>query len=135
MTSKNTKQILSDLYGLMMEINYHRSDEDVLSELQERPDQQLDKHLIQIKRLKAKLKASANENKFNKVLEYLEKLKNKGLEEIKKSLSPEEQGKLVPLFRKFDNLTEKDKKDILEDSEFLQYIELLKDKLDSDENA
>lgn len=135
MTSKNTKKILSDLYGLMMEINYHRLDDDVLSELQERPDQQLDKHLIQIKRLKAKLKASANENRFNKVLEYLEKLKNKGLEEIKKSLSPEEQSKLVPLFRKFDNLTEKDEKDILEDSEFLHYIELLKDKLDSDENA
>lgn len=135
MNSKNTKQILSDLYGLMMEINYHRADEDVLQELEENPDPQLDKHLIKIKQMKAKLNAISNENKFQKIIDYVKALKNKGLDEIKNTLSLEEQSVLIPLFRKFDNLTEEDEKEILEDSELLHYLEILKDKFDSDENT
>jgi len=135
MNSKNTKQILSDLYGLMMEINYHRADEDVLQELEENPDPQLDKHLIKIKQMKAKLTAISNENKFQKIIDYIKALKNKGVDEIKNSLSLEEQSVLIPLFRKFDNLTEEDEKEILEDSELLHYLEILKDKFDSDENT
>lgn len=38
MATLNPKQILSNLYGLMMEINYHRLDEEVLAELQQKPD-------------------------------------------------------------------------------------------------
>lgn len=135
MTSKNTKQILSNLYGLMMEINYHRSDEDVLRELEDKPDPQLDKHLIKIKQLKAKLSAVANESRFRKAIEYLKELKSKGLEEIKSALTAEDQTTLIPLFRKFDSLSEEVEKEILEDSELLHYLEALKDKLDSDENA
>lgn len=134
MTSKNTKQILSNLHGLMMEINYHRSDEDVLQELNDKPDPQLDKHLIKIKQLKAKLNAIANESRFQKAIEYLKVLKSKGLDEIRSSLTVEDQNTLIPLFRKFDSLSEEDEKEILEDSELLHYLEVLKDKLDSDEN-
>lgn len=135
MNSKNTKQILSDLYGLMMEINYHRADEDVLQELEENPDPQLDKLLIKIKQMKAKLNAISNESKFQKIIDYVKALKNKGLDEIKNSFSLEEQKVLIPLFRKFDDLTEEDEKEILEDSELLHYLEILKDKFDSDENT
>lgn len=42
---------------------------------------------------------------------------------------------LIPLFRKFENLTMEDENDILEDSELLLCIEKLKEKLDSDENS
>jgi hypothetical protein len=135
MNSKNAKQILSDLYGLMMEINYHRSDQEVLNELQECPDPTLDKYLIQIKQMKAKLRALENESRFQKAIDYLNSLKSKGLDEIKKSLSLEEQTTLIPLFRKFENLTMEDENDILEDSELLLCIEKLKEKLDSDENS
>lgn len=134
MNSKNAKQILSDLYGLMMEINYHRSDQEVLNELQKNPDSTLDKYLVQIKQMKAKLRALENESRFQKAMEYLKTLKSKGIDEIKRSLSLEDQTTLIPLFRKFENLTEKDEKEILEDSELLHCIEMLKDKLDSDEN-
>lgn len=135
MNSRNAKQILSDLYGLMMEINYHRSDQEVLKELQENPDPTLDKYLIQIKQMKARLRALENESRFQKAIEYFKSLKSKGIDEIKKSLSLEDQTTLIPLFRKFENLTTEDEKDILEDSELLKYIEILKDKLDSDENT
>lgn len=135
MNSKNAKQILSDLYGLMMEINYHRSDQEVLNELQVDPDPSLDKYLIRIKQMKAKLRALENESRFQKAIKYFESLKSKGIDEIKKSLSLEDQTTLIPLFRKFENLTDEDEKDILEDSELLHYIEILKEKLDSDENT
>lgn len=135
MNSRNAKQILSDLYGLMMEINYHRSDQEVLKELQENPDPTLDKYLIQIKQMKARLRALENESRFQKAIEYFKSLKSKGIDEIKKSLSLEDQTTLIPLFRKFENLTKEDEKDILEDSELLHYIEILKEKLDSDEST
>src|SRR5699024_5461321 len=107
---------------------------DVLMELQESPDPILDKHLVQIKKIKAKLRALENETRFQKAIEYVKNLRSKGIEEVKKSLSLEDQTDLIPLFRKFDNLTEEDEQDILEDSELLHYIEILKDKLDLDEN-
>ncbi|WP_270087085.1 hypothetical protein [Sphingobacterium sp. SYP-B4668] len=135
MNSKNAKQILSDLYGLMMEINYHRSDQEVLNELQESHDPTLDKYLIQIKQMKARLRALENESRFQKAIEYFKSLKGKGIDEIKKSLSLEDQTTLIPLFRKFENLTQEDEKDILEDSDLLYYIEILKEKLDSDEDT
>lgn len=134
MTSRNTKQILSNLYGLMMEINYHRAEEEVLKELQEKPDPQLDKYLIKIKQLNTKLNGIANKNRFQKALEYIKEIKQKGLEELKDSLTFEDQQKLIPLFRKFEALNDEDEKEILEDSELLHYLEVLKDKLEDDDN-
>jgi hypothetical protein len=132
----STKQILSNLYGLMMEINYHRLDEDVLQELKEAPDPHVDKYLVVIKQLKAKLKAKANEDRFHKVGEYIKSLKITGLDQIKNALAPEEQKKLMPLFRKFESLSVEDEKQILEDGEVLHYLEVLKDKFDEyDENS
>ncbi|MBE9597883.1 hypothetical protein [Pedobacter sp. MC2016-24] len=55
MATLNAKQVLSNLYGLMMEINYHRLDEEVLEELQQKSNRQVDKHLIKVKQLSAKL--------------------------------------------------------------------------------
>src|SRR5690606_15833767 len=113
----SAKQILSNLYGLMMEINYHRSDEEVLEELQQKPSRQVDKHLIKVKQLAAKLRAQKNKDRFQKALVQIVKLREKGIDELKKILNPQEASQLLPLFRKFDELTKDDEKSILEDQE------------------
>lgn len=129
-----TKQALSNLYGLMMEINLHQADEDVLHELHEHPDPQIDKHLLKIRQLSTKLKAEANKTHFQTVKEQLEIFKQKGIEELKKLLQPTEQVELSPLFRKFEELTEKDEKAISEDQELLRLMRILKNKLDDNQN-
>ncbi|MBS1532574.1 MAG: hypothetical protein JSU01_19880 [Bacteroidetes bacterium] len=132
MATLNSKQVLSNLYGLMMEINYYRPDKEILEELEQKPDAQLDAHLVKIKQLNAKLKAQANQERFQKAVDQIKVLKEKGLEELKRLISPQEQAQLVPLFRKFDELTEKDEAAIGEDQELLHLIEILKNKLDED---
>src|ERR1700744_5130571 len=102
MATLNAKQVLSNLYGLMMEINYHRPDEEVQAELQEKPDAQIEKHLIKIRQLKTKLKAQENSDRFQRAIDQIRLLKEKGLDELKKLITPQEQAQLVPLFRKFE---------------------------------
>lgn len=128
--ASNTKEILNNLYGLMMEINFHRPDEDILAGLQANPDQQIDRHLLKIKQLSAKLRAESNKIRFQKAIEQIAILKHKGINELKKILNPQEQTQLVPLFRKFEELTKDDEAVILQDQELLLLIEMLKDKLD-----
>lgn len=125
MGTVNAKQVLSNLYGLMMEINLHRTDEEVLAELQINPDPQIEKHLLKIKQLNAKLRAEANKVRFQKAIEQLKLLKQKGLDEIRKLMQPQEQAQLMPLFRKFEELTSEDETAILEDQELLHFMEFL----------
>ncbi|OOQ57417.1 hypothetical protein [Mucilaginibacter pedocola] len=129
MAPPNAKQILSNLYGLMMEINYHRPDEEVLEDLKS-SEPQLEKHLLKIKQLSAKIKANQNKSRFENAVEMLRKLKEKGIEELEKLLPPLEQSKLIPLFNRFQELTKQDEANILADQELLQLIELIKDKID-----
>jgi len=126
----NAKQVLSDIYGLMMEINLHRADEDVLEDLKENPDPLIENHLLKIKQLKAKLKAEANRVLFQKAIEQIKILKQQGIEEIKNIFNPEEQVQLMPLFRKFEELTKDDEAAILEDQELLYFMEILKNRID-----
>jgi hypothetical protein len=128
----NAKQVLSNLYGLMMEINLHRTDDDVLSDLRANPDEQIENHLLKVKRLTAKLRAQANNVRFAKAVEQIKLLKQKGLDEIKKLIRPEEQVQLIPLFRKFEELSEEDEASILDDQQLLHLIEILKDRLNED---
>ncbi len=132
MGTRNTKQILSDLYGLMMEINFHLEDEEVLKELNENPDKQVDKHLVRIKQISAQLKAKANLARFARAKEQISILKQRGVEEIQKLISPEERVQYMPLFRKFEKLTTEDQESIMEDQEFLKMLELLNKKTDDD---
>lgn len=132
MGTQNTKQILSDLYGLMMEINFHREDDEVLKELQENPDPQIEKHLIRIKQFSTKMKAEANRIRFVKAKEQLALLKQKGIEEIQRLISPQERAQLAPLFRKFEELTKEDEEAIMEDQELLKLLEILNKQIDND---
>ncbi|MGF1587179.1 MAG: hypothetical protein ACFCUM_17810 [Bacteroidales bacterium] len=130
METRSTKQILSDLYGLMMEINFHRTDEEVLNELQENSDPDIDKHLLRIKQINAKLKAEANRIRFKKAKDQLSLLKEKGVEAIQKLITPEERAQYAPLFRKFKELTKGDEESIMEDQELLKLLETLNDHID-----
>jgi hypothetical protein len=130
MDTVNTKQLLLNLYGLMMEINLHQEDADVLEELRASPDRQIDRHMLRIKQISAKLRAKANKLRFEKAIEQVRMLKERGIDEIKKLFSPDEQLRLRPLFNKFTELTLEDETAILEDQEILQLIEILKDRLD-----
>lgn len=132
METQNTKQILSDLYGLMLEINFHREDEEVLKELQEHPDSQIEKHLLRIKQISANIKAETNRRRFLKAKEQLAQLRQKGIEEIQRLLTPEERIQYVPLYRKFKESSNEDEEDILEDQEFLKLIEILNKQTDND---
>lgn len=132
MGTQNTKQILSDLYGLMMEINFHRDDDEVLKELQENPDPQIEKHLIRIKQFSTKVKAEANRIRFVKAKEQLALLKQKGIEEIQRLITPQERAQYAPLFRKFEELTKEDEEAIMEDQELLKLLEILKKQIDND---
>lgn len=118
-------EILNNLYGLMMEINYHKSDEDVLRELKESPDLFVEDHLMKIKRTMAKYRAMTNRNRIDMAMDQLRKLKEKGLDEVKKLLTPQEQVELAPLFRKFEELTPEDEASILEDQQLLKLLEKL----------
>ena len=131
MGTQSTKQILSDLYGLMMEINYHREDEEVLKDLEENPDIQIEKHLIRIKQLSAKMKAQANRIRFIKAKEQLALLREKGLEEIQRLISPQERAQFAPLFRKFKELTKEDEEAIMEDQQLLKLLEILNRQIDN----
>lgn len=127
----SARQILSNLYGLLMEINFHRSSEDVISELGTTPNARIDKHLVNIRKLTSKYKAATNKHYFEKALEQIQSLKNKGVDELKKLIRPEERAELIPLFRKFEQITESDEASIFEDQELLHLIEVLKSRADN----
>jgi hypothetical protein len=130
MATVNAKQLLSNIYGLMMEINLHRSDEEVWEELNANSDPQIDRHLRTIKQMQTKLKAASNKQRFIQVIEQLQLLKEKGIGELRKLIQPNEEAKLIPLFSKFEELTEQDQAAIMEDQELLELLEILKTRID-----
>lgn len=126
----NTKQILSNLYSLLMEMNFHGDGAELLADLSDAEKARIDKHYKQLRLLTTKYKAESTKQYFNKAIEQIQALKSKGIEELKKLLKPDEQNELIPLFRKFEDITENDKVSILEDTELLSLIELLKERSD-----
>lgn len=130
----SAKQILNNLYSLLMELNFHADGPDVMGELSNEEKERVERHLKRIKLLKTKYKAEANKQYFQKAFEQIQVLKEKGIEELRKLLKPEEQPDLLPLFRKFEEITESDKSSILEDTELLSMIEKLKERLDESEH-
>ena len=53
-------EILNNLYGLITDINYNKPDEDVLSDLKEKPEPFVEEQLMRVKRSIAKHKAEAS---------------------------------------------------------------------------
>lgn len=122
--------VLHHFYGLLIEMNFHRPEEDVFPEKNYREDPFIQKHLRQIKLASAKYKAELNKDRYSELVTEIKRLKAIGFDEIKKLLAPREAVQLQPLFRKFEELSVDDEASIAEDQELLHLIAALKDKLD-----
>jgi hypothetical protein len=127
---KNSSQILDHFYSLLMEINFLRPEADVFGESGYKEDAFIQKHLRQIKLKMAKVKAEQTKGGFKAILEEVKRLKAMGSMEINKLLNPEQQLQLQPLFRKFEEFSEKDEASMANDAELLQIISALRDSLD-----
>lgn len=125
---KSNAEILNHLYGLLMEINFHRPPDET-DERSYQDDPFVQKHLQQIRLRTAKYKALLNKSRYSTVLEEIRRLKEIGFEKIKSLLNPQEALQLQPLFNKFEELSAKDKQSIEEDQELIQLISALKEKL------
>ena len=66
------------------------------------------------------------------VLEPLWQNKEKGIEEIQRLITPQERIHYAPLFSKFEEMTEEDKLNILEDQELLKILEILNKRINED---
>jgi hypothetical protein len=128
MKNHKHRENLSNLYGFFMETNFHQSDEEVLSQLEQRPDNQIEDFLSQIKKKQVKLKALNNKLFFEYVNEKLIEIKRKGIAELRKIIPSNEQIEFAPLFSKYKELSESDYQDIVEDQDFLKLMEYLQDK-------
>lgn len=131
MDAKNAVEILNNYYGLMIEINYHKPVEDYLDEL-ENTSEFVNKHFDLIKLKQAKARALSTKKRYINLQNEFQKLKQYGVEELKKLLGTKERQDLVPLFRKFEELSKNEKSDIIEDNEFLDFIAVLKEKIDNE---
>jgi len=131
MDAKNAIEILNNYYGLMIEINYHKPAEDYLEEL-ENTSEFVNKHLNQIKLKQSKAKALFIKKKYITLQNEFKKLKQYGAEELKKLLGAKERQDLVPLFRKFEELSKNEEADISDDNDFLDFIAVLKEKMDNE---
>lgn len=130
----SARQTLSNLYSLLMELNFHADDPGIWEDLNEGEKQRVNGHLKKLKLLRAKYRAEANKQYFHKAFEQIQILKEKGIEELKKLILPEQQHQLIPLFRKFEDISESDRSSILEDTELLSMIELLKEQADESDH-
>lgn len=127
---KNNGQILNHFHSLLLEINFLRPEEDVFSESGYENDSFIQKHLRQVKLKIAKSKAQQNKGGFKAILEEIKKIKALGANEINKLMNPEQQLQLQPLFRKFEELSERDETSMANDMELLQVISAIKEKFD-----
>lgn len=133
---KTNSQILDHFHSLLMQINFHRPEEDVFDESGYQDNAFVQKHLRQIKLKMAKFKAQQNKGGFKAILEEIRRIKAMGANEINKFMNPEQQLQLQPLFRKFEELSEKDETSLANDAELLQVISAIKEKLDqADKNG
>ncbi|MEN2400892.1 hypothetical protein GKZ90_0013995 [Flavobacterium sp. MC2016-06] len=131
MDAKNAVEILNNYYGLMIEINYHKPIEDYLDEL-DNTSEFVNKHFDLIKLKQAKAKALFIKKRFINLQNEFQRLKQYGVEELKKLLGTKERQDLVPLFRKFEELSKNEESDIIDDNDFLDFIAVLKEKIDNE---
>ncbi|RYC51753.1 hypothetical protein [Flagellimonas olearia] len=123
---------LNNLYGLLMEINYHKLPEDYIEELNDDNDF-IKSHLRNVLRQRAIAKGILNQNRYNRAYDEFIRIKKMGVDKLKELIPQQDMAELVPLFSKFEELDEKDKKAIAEDEEFLIFISALKDKIERGE--
>ncbi|WP_166967340.1 hypothetical protein [Yeosuana marina] len=129
METNNELKALKNFYGLLMEMNYHKEPADFVEELQEE-NPFVSLHLKNVMLHRTKAKAILKKKKYLALKEQFFALKELGLDKLQELFAPKERTEMVKLFRKFDELTEKDIDAINDDQDFLIFISSLKDKLE-----
>jgi isopropylmalate/homocitrate/citramalate synthase len=127
-------EILNHFYRLLAEINFRQDEEDMRNLADPTSDAFIEKHLRQIKLLRAQYKAKQTKSRYHEVVAQFMRLKEMGQEQLKKLLTPEQARQFQPLFSRFEDLSKKDEASILEDQELLQLFSILKDKQDMSDN-
>ena len=126
---KSNVEILNHLYSLLLDMNFHEPDSDIWEGDNYKEDQFVTNHLRQIKLRTAKLRALRQRSAYGNLISEVMRLKEFGVDKLKQLLSQKEAQQLQPLFNRFEQLTEKDKKSLEDDQELLQLFGILKDKL------
>jgi tRNA splicing endonuclease len=134
METNKAIEAIHNLYGLLMEMNYHRTPEDYIDEL-DQEDAFISKHLQKAMLYRAQAKALLKKKQQLSFIEAFNRFKEQGLEKIQALLTSQERTELIPLFRKFEELSKADQLDIYEDQDFLAFISTLKDKLEDHDEA
>jgi len=124
--------ILNHFYGLLLEMNFRESDDEILGEGDKyKDDLFIEKHLRHVRLQSAKLRALQQKSVYQLLLIEFKRIKDLGTTKIRELLSAEEVQQLQPLFNRFEQLSEKDSVSIGEDQQLLQLLSVLKDKLNN----
>src|SRR5690606_19032236 len=134
METNNALKTLRNLYGLFMEMNYHREPADFVNELNDK-DPFISTHLKTVMLHRTKAKAILKKRKYEALKEQFVELKKVRLEKLQELFAPTERVEMVKLFRKFEELTEKDIDAINEDEDFLSFISSIKDKIEDEDDT
>jgi len=134
MNNPSAKQIIDNLYCLLIDANINRNDDDVLNELNSVNDCFVDYQVKRFKKTMTKYHAIAQKNKFSEIKEELNRLRKLGTEKLLEYFTPQEKQQFQSCFRKFKELTETDEKSIMEDQELLLFIKKLKERTDNNDN-
>lgn len=127
---RNNQYILLDnLFNLFMDSKYDQEDENYLREEKINVDDIVYRNVMLFRQLRTQSKSELNQEKHNRVLAFLTKLKSgieSNIEEYKKMadeiFSKPKFAELNPMFRNLNEVTEQDKKSILIDSKLLDLL-------------
>ena len=125
MNAKEKIDFVNRIYGLIIEANMHRPDEEVMSEVNA-TDLYFANGLALVRQLNTKAKAQLNKNRYTHAQELLNELLQKAgsnLESFFRGLSSEpENEKILAFFRNYQSLSETDKKAMLMDNKVLELM-------------
>lgn len=135
MNNPQAKQIINNLYDLLLEANINRSNEDVLEEVNSVSDSFVEYQVSRFKRTMAKYQAISQKNKFAEIQLQFNQLLEIGIDKLAALFQPEEKLQYQRCFNKFKELTKADEQSILQDSELLLFIKKMKEKIEDNGNT
>lgn len=134
MNAKEKIDFVNRIYGLIIEANMHRPDEEVLPEISATTDEYYSNGLALVRQLNTKAKAHLNKSRFSQAQNLLDELlsaSGSDLESFFKDLVSEpENDKILALFKNYQSLSEEDKKAMLLDNKILEIISKAKKNLE-----
>jgi len=135
MSNSSAKQIICNLYGLLMEANINKPDVEVLTDLNMMKNDFVEYQLAKFKQSRTKYNAVVQRNKFSEIQLQLNRLREVGYEKILALFTPQEKLQYQSCYNKFKELTDADEKSILQDTELLLFIKKIKEKIEDNDDA